>query len=366
MSDDLSASSTGPAGPGATNARSPAMPAAARGHFDVTSIPTAPQALEVYVRNATAKSPAIEVAETSAPTAKPLTAVQVSLDRRMAAFSGPYTVEGKQVTAPAQFRMMTGYNDPAIGVRPRDLAHHPYDCLQINHSAELQRIAARVGVDIQVFQNGCPTPTQLVSVTQALIDAGKLPPVGVGSVEVRIKTMQWQWGIGIDCTNYTATAAAGAVGAKVTPRPGCDYFTADPGKNRALMKVSPEAAVPGDVFCLNSTSGSVGHRAVVYSRTTCDDATRAALVNRFHDVAANFLGSGRVQVFEVDSSWGAGPLGATSGGVRRDTWLYNTDTKKWAQISPRLTDNVPDFLPSTSNGPYCEDLQGVYRFRGTP
>jgi hypothetical protein len=71
-------------------------------------------------------------------------------------------------------------------------------------------------------------------------------------------------------------------------------------------------------------------------------------------------------VFEVDSSWGAGDLGSPNGGVRRDTWLFNEGTKKWAEISPDVSFGAPSsprFRPSSTDGPYNENLNGLYRFR---
>jgi hypothetical protein len=257
---------TDPSMPTATT--SPGATAAQR-ELDVDALTAPDPRLRAFLRNA---SPvAATPAATSAATTR--TPAQEALDARTQGFSGPYTFGGQQVSSSPQFRMIGGYNDVAAGMREADPKYN-IDLTQTDHSAELSKIAARAGVNPEPARKGYPTATELVKLTQALIDAGKLPS-GNGDVAARIKKMQWEWGIGIDCTDYAVIGAAKAVGATVRPTPGIDYLD-HAETNPHLARVSPTEAQPGDVFRLERKDGEVGHRAVVYSRKECDPPPRRA------------------------------------------------------------------------------------------
>src|SRR5205085_7894765 len=98
--------------------------------------------------------------------ASPLTAAETRdvnagarLDALRDRFCGPYEVDGQSVTARPMFRMNGGANEANATA----------------HAGELHRIAARAGVNIEMVCLGTGKPEDLVKITQALIDAGKLP-----------------------------------------------------------------------------------------------------------------------------------------------------------------------------------------------
>ena len=88
-------------------------------------------------------------------------AVQQRLDAFRDRFSGPYQVEGSQVTARPMFRMNTANSLNAKKMEA--------------HAAVLSQICAKAGLAQASgpVRFGRCTPEQLVKVTQALIDAGK-------------------------------------------------------------------------------------------------------------------------------------------------------------------------------------------------
>ena len=119
--------------------------------------------------------------------------VRAKLDGVREAFSGPYVVNGERVAARPMFRML----------RPKGAARE-----------EAVRAGARAaGVKAWPAIVGHGTPKQLVKITQALIDAGRLPP-GPGDVATRIRLMQWDHGIGIDCGGYAMTPPSFVVSAR--------------------------------------------------------------------------------------------------------------------------------------------------------
>jgi hypothetical protein len=289
------------------------------------------------------------VTAASTPAAK-ATRAQAALDAHMDAYSGPYTVEGRAVLAPAQFRMAGGFNQKAAN----------------EHASALAAICAKAHVDATSSLGGYPTPSQLTKVTQALIDAGKLQS-GPEDVATRIKAMQWSWGIGVDCTDYALGAATKASGIKPPgAQMGTDYFQ-NPANKPFLRSVKLADVRPGDVFSLASPDPKeAGHRAVVYSASVCAPE-RAALLSRTYPDAQRYLAGGPVRMFEVDSSWGAGRFGSPSGGVRRDTWLYNESTQTWAELRPAFDPSRSSpIFNVTTDGPHGEILQSISRFRGQP
>ena len=328
------------------------------------SLPVAQTGLSAFLRNAKTAP-----AEAVAPAALSPTAVaQGKLDAYRATFAGPYVVGGERVMAPAMFRMGGGVNDEAAGYQ------------NVGHGGAIDRTNEQVKALIAICKGarapdpgnclmGCPSAHELVQVTQALIDAGRLPP-GPGDLTARIKTMQWQWGIGIDCTDYTIGAAMKVAGKSANDLgvvPGTDFFRS-PDSDPRLTRVGLAAVKVGDVFCLDSVPEpgkprDVGHRAMVYSHTVSAPADGASLAARFGSAATGFLKGGPVHVIEVDSSVGAGQLGSPNGGVRRDTWLYNESSRGWARFAPN--DPVvgsPNF-DITPHGPKNELLHGIYRLR---
>ena len=249
--------------------------------------------------------------------------VGARLDAFRDGFSGPYVVDGTSVTARPMFRMNGGANEASARQR----------------APELRRIAARAGVNVEMIRLGQGSPRDLVKMTQALIDSGRLPPPP-GDVATRIRRMQWEWGIGVDCAGYTyqaAVAASGASPKSLGLRPlGMESFRSL-DHNRAFRKIEPSSARPGDVMTLDPLPPErVGHNVIVRSHTT----------------------AGTRHFIEVDSSWGAGPDGADYGGFRRDTWIYDESTKLWTSFDAHET---PPVARTSSAGPAGERFHGCYR-----
>lgn len=250
--------------------------------------------------------------------------IQQRIDGVRDAFSGPYTVEGQHVSAPPMFRMNGGYNEAAAK----------------EHATELDRLTKTSTFPARA---GCGGPKGLVKVTQALIDAGRLPPGSPESLSARIKQMQWDHGIGVDCAAYTRAAFEAATGRSGTvyglKGPGMEDFTGLATTNKAnFEQVAVAKARPGDILTLKSTNGEVGHNVIVY---------------------ANTLVAPGVHRLEVDSSWGAG-TGQLIGGYRRDTWTYDEGTKLWTSTNQHVT---PNATLVSSEGPADEKLSGVFRPR---
>jgi hypothetical protein len=267
-------------------------------------------------------------------------AVQARLDAVREAFSGPYLVDGEQVTARPMFRMTTHVVSDRIA-REVDAR---------GHGAGVNAFPTRVGQG---------TRWALVKVTHALIDAGRLPP-GPGDVATRIRKMQWDHGIGVDCAGYSKQALA-ACSARVPKMyaPGMESFR-DLDRTRAgsFAKQAIENARPGDLITLDGPAGGWGHNVVVYSHVIADSAQQARLGASDPSVRAFLSSPGPHHVIEVDSSWGAGPTGAEEGGYRRDTWLYDEATRTWGSFEPRTRQ-----LVQSTRGPANDDYHGTYRPR---
>jgi hypothetical protein len=269
--------------------------------------------------------------------------VQKKLDDLQARYAGPYTVGGQSVSARPMFRMVTGFNQAAADGRINELQAM---CNQV-HVAHVPQATI-----------GRATPEQLVKITQVLIDNGKLPP-GDAPIEERIKQMQWQWGIGLDCAGYAFQATIEVHGSwtlKEDQRNG--HF-----QNRlgGFRRASPEAARAGDVIHLaNQKATDPGHNVVVYSRKMVDENRQAELTSRFPSAAGFLAEPGPIVALEVDASWGAGEEGRVNGGVRRDTWLFNTRTKEWADFDP-----TTHALSRSTVGPQGETPTGSFRPYGS-
>jgi hypothetical protein len=307
--------------------------------------------------------------------------IQARLDAFKTRTVGPYLAEGRIIAAPPQFRMTHGYNEvTSVGRgssrRQKELFENQKELFKV---ADKARIALG---DVGLSRAGRGSPEQLRRVTQALIDAGRLPAGPPSTLSDRIRQMQWDHGIGLDCAGYvygafiaTRHATPATYGLKAVEN---ENFTGL-AQNRHFRRVDPTEARPGDIFTL--TARPVGHNAIVYSHEIVQDPRRReALYARFGTrPAENFMKSeGRVHVFEVDSSWGAED-GQPFGGVRRETWFYAEGSTasddqgplKWAQINVRgqqtlLDGGVPPDAALRAaftlvHGPCDETIGGVFR-----
>jgi hypothetical protein len=283
----------------------------------------------------------------SARQAVPDAEIRARMDACRDGASGPYNVGSEQVTASPVFRMTPH-------VIPQDLL------------GELRRIGLRAGLtdgQLGALKVGQGSSASLVKMTQALIDAGKLPSQP-SDLAARIKTMQWTYGIGLDCAGYSKVALRAAHGRDLDFYPaGFESFRDLDGKRSATFaKVAIAQARPGDLITLDpSPGGTYGHNVVVYDNAIADAAQRAALSATYGAPMTAFLASpGPHLVLQVDSSWGAGAEGNLVGGYRRDTWIYDEWNKSWASFEPGTT---PPELVVSNDGPSDDVFHGVYRPR---
>jgi hypothetical protein len=271
--------------------------------------------------------------------------VQQRLDALRDAYSGPYAVGGAKIAARPMFRMNHGANTPSMEA----------------HQKEVDALAAKVGASGYAVRMGYASPRDLVKVTQALIDAGRLPPGP--DVERCVRQMQWEYGIGVDCAGYTNRALQAASGlgpgALGIHQPGTEAFRGLDANGR-FTKVAPSSVRPGDVMTLDPAPGETwGHNVIVRGRAVLDGAAKRSFEARFGAAARQLLcGPGPFHAIEVDSSWGAGPDGADFGGYRRDTWIYDESTKAWGFVQPGTT---PPVFTVSADGPSNDVFHGAYR-----
>jgi hypothetical protein len=309
--------------------------------------------------------------------------VQGRLDKFLDACNATYTIpdgDGGATTTTARpaFRMTGGMSqdDPEVS-------------RSMIRSALGPKVAGPLGGAIGRVCYGRGSPGDVQKVTQALIDAGQLPDRGgpIKTDQDRVRELMWHFGIGMDCAGYVSQAAPLAAGksaaglgtANVTdPSQLFGALTLKGNPKWAPVPQTPGGpldAQPGDVIQLNSRDEPVGHFVVVYDHSVLDAAGEKALLgqSKGDPGLADFMsGGGKIDSYQVDSSWGAGgDWSFAGGGVNRQTWLYNETTQQWgifnqdqgridAPGTPYNGDPAPaDFTPT--DGPYDHDLGGVYR-----
>jgi hypothetical protein len=319
---------------------------------------------------------ATEEAKRAAARAKRTADAQAKLDVVRARFSGPYKVDGATVSAPPMFRMNVPYTLSAKNAE--------------DNKEELVKICKKAGISGNVLNNarvGRPTPEQLVQVTQALIDAGKLPPPNrdLNTAEKRIHQMQFDWGIGVDCAGYVREAAIAVHGngaqslVNGTNRSGAIHsILQTPAFNKVAFKEGTNPKVhnirdirTGDIIHLDSKDPKeVGHNVIVHSHEVATDSMRDELWARAasarhvpHSVDEFFRGKGPFHVLHVDSSWGVDLDGPKHGGFRRDTWVYDESSGKWGTFLPGvklISEDKPVFIID-QDGPYDHKFKDAFR-----
>lgn len=263
-----------------------------------------------------------------------------------------FVLGGQEVQVAVPFRMN---HPPSVPNNAHDRA---------NAIAKLVQPNVLVSETVSLVVAGRGAPAQIQSVTQALLDAGKVSPAPTDAAGVR--RMMFRLGIGVDCAGYVMQAA---VSAHLLPpySPNARSILDDNLSNlpsRGFQRVNDYGtARPGDIFVLGpqvgQTSSDIGHRAIVFSQ-------HVAAPTEVPSAIAAQLGAntGPIHVFQVDSSWGAGGV-AQNGGVRRQTWLYGESTGKWAWQLP-IGPPPPSY--NVTNTPYGHAFGtggfGLYRASG--
>jgi hypothetical protein len=281
--------------------------------------------------------------------------MQAKLDAIMASAKGPYRAEGQTVEVPAFFRMnQTGWNQESV--------EDPAKQAILASAAAGAHLSAST---VARVQSGRASAEQVRLVTQALLDAGQLEKGG-GDLATRIQKTMWNFGIGMDCADYAQRAflaVHGGTRADLGLLPDISYENLQ-GLDRTskLVKVGVTLARPGDLFILGSPSkGDPGHCVIVYSHEVASDEAKAVMRQRCGpDAFGILMGSDVVHLYQVDSSWGAGSQGASFGGVRRETWLYDETRGVWG----RMVLSAGGQFVSSPN-PAGHPIVGIYRPRGT-
>jgi hypothetical protein len=239
------------------------------------------------------------------------------------------------------------------------------------HATELAVIAGKVGLrpaELGAIEVGRGTPGQVQALTQALIDANKLPPPVEGEPSaLRVRRMMCDYGIGFDCAGYVQqafVAARGITRAQAGLAPDMTDEDLSHLSPTRFSRVPVEEARAGDVLALGPPPGSheVGHRLLVFDR---HDASPEEIARYCR--AGTSLDGSHLTVLSVDSSFGSSAL-PEKGGVQRQTWLY--DGKSWGTVIPAKAENgrsIPERV-AVHDQPYDGQhrLLGVYHYKGSP
>jgi hypothetical protein len=300
--------------------------------------------------------------------ATPIPADQRRLDAFRAAATPTYRLpDGTEVKVAAPFRMPATMSRQLSLDEKKSAMNLRYAVQEDHvesHKSELAAIASKAGVGpggLVALYYGHGTPQQVQAVTQALLDAGKLP-VGDGkpaSAAARVRQMMCNYGLGFDCAGYTQQAflsAHGLTRAEVGFANPTNEGLYDLSPAHFTRVVAPDSARPGDIVVLDPPEGeSVGHRAIIADRHELTAPELQRLGCSRADRA--LLAAGRVTVFEVDSSWGSGAE-PQAGGVQRHTWLYDATSKLWGTV-----DAGPAPRVELSALPYGDHpLHGIYHY----
>jgi hypothetical protein len=292
----------------------------------------------------------------------PRTATQEKLDAFMNSAEGPYRAEGRSVRVPTQFRMRGGFNDPGVVVRGEPAWELP---ARRARAADRDAIAAGSGLTASnaLVRIGRGSPADVTRITQALIDANKLEPGSPESLPRRIHDLQWRYGVGLDCAGYVRGALLAVYGGPASrlglASPDLENFSRLASK-AAFRAVPPDRALPGDVMVLRGSGREPGHNLIVYSHELVDTAVRVRLLATWPDARPFFRTSVRIHVLEVDASFGAGTHGSASGGVRRDTLLFDEASGQWCTCRSTTPPTAVVCVV-----PYDESsLAGIFRVKG--
>jgi hypothetical protein len=304
----------------------------------------------------------VDSATTPAPT------VQRRLDAFRAAATPMYHLpDGTDVTVAAPFRMPARQERDLTPAEKTDDTTARYAAVEgrvDGHKAELAAIASKVGIGpggLVALYNGRGTPQQVHALTQALLNAGKLP-VGDDKPADRVRRMMCDYGLGFDCAGYTQQAFLSARGltraqAGFTDPTNEGLFAPSPAH---FTRVAPKNANAGDIVVLGPPEGeTVGHRAVVADRHELTAAELQRLGCTGPERA--LLAAGHVTVFSVDSSWGSS-ADPSQGGVERHTWLYDSTTGLWGTVGAGDAGTVRLSALPYGNHP----LRGIYHYAGSP
>jgi hypothetical protein len=245
--------------------------------------------------------------------------------------------------------------------RPEDQPYIAQERVARAHAGELGAVARGQGLDeaqVAELSAGRGTPETIRRVTQALIDAGKLPP-GPADTWDRIRTMMCNYGVGLDCAGFVqqaflATRSVSRADSGLKPILDEDLKGL---AARGFKSVPLSEARAGDLFILDPPKGeNTGHTIIIRGVRMAQPEEARALAEQA--AAAHQKGWGRpdastVQRFDFCSSWG-NDNDATAGGVQQQVFWHDTVSGKWMHPSRDgwKVEDTPYF---------SHPLAGVYR-----
>jgi hypothetical protein len=284
--------------------------------------------------------------------------VMARLDAFMQAAKPTYHIPGEgDVAVAVPFRLWS--NPPGYPQQEKVVQSHAHE------REVIARASGIPAAQIAAIPFGRGTPESIHKLTQALIDAGKLPPPSLGETPTsRVRHMMCDWRIGLDCAGYTQQAFL-AAHALTRAKAGFDADVTQEGlfnlpTNSRFSRVAPSDASSGDIIALDHPPQErFGHRVMVFEHHPMSQQEISQLRGSEDDRA--LLRSGRVSVFLVDSSWGAGG-DPDQGGAYRAQWVHDAASDRWG----RIVNNVVWFNKEKSS-PYDghHPLIGIYRIRET-
>jgi len=341
-----------------------------------TKVPVAARELpELPDTSAAAIANAVQAAK--AGTARPLFAMGIEasiiqtskrdtpIEQRLDAFKESatptyHTPDEGDVSVPIPFRM----------TEPRDLpgesAFGQVEHEVSAHTAKLDAITRSVGLGgkVDAMRGGRATPEEIHRVTQALIDAGRLPPPdGKLDLAGRVRTMMCNYGLGLDCAAYTQQAFLASRDLSRSQTQLHTLVNEDLSNlaGRGFARVNGDDARAGDVVVLGPPVGGQppGHTAIVRDTYYATADELKALVNK--NPEAKSFDPARVKKIVVDSSWGNSAK-ALEGGVERHTWwhAWSHDQSTGKDVERWVTEDKGDVY--VTDHPYLNHpLDGIYR-----
>lgn len=281
------------------------------------------------------------------------------LDDFLRAMEPEYRVNGKTVRVAAGFRSRYGES-------PAEL-NEAFAAVRKEIGKEK---LAEIALQVRRAQSSRGTPEDVRVATQALIDAGAAAKVLAKNPKLderqAIRVVMQTFRIGCDCRGYVYRAFLHARGTGSLPARASAHFDKDEGHvifsdERRLRTVELPAARTGDILRLKPDGTGRDHNVIVRSNRV-ESAPAGKITANGRKVPAEFLTAGwpsgstpRVRVLTVDSSWGGGgdPL---LGGTKREVWLQNEITGRWAYWDAGGTFR-------TATHPYAHEILGIFRPR---
>jgi hypothetical protein len=284
------------------------------------------------------------------------TPIQQRLDAFKASATPTFHTKDGDVNVPIPFRMTV---PPSVleSADPRNQTFVAREHVVEANSTDLGVIARGAGLtqgQVEALKLGRSTPETIRRVSQALIDAGKLPPGTSADAAPRVRTMMSDYGIGIDCAGYVQQAflaSRGTTRAQTGLKP-IDAEDLSGLSRKGFARVASTDIRAGDLFILGRPkSGEAGHTVIVRD-------SRMATPEEAQALKACATGWGNpdpstIRRLEVDSSWGSSG-DAQKGGVQRHFWWHDEASDRWMSESTGAWE--------TGKTPYRDHpIDGIYR-----